>query len=272
MQEGYGAARTCCLPLDAILPPTNRPEEIDAQELRKLAASIRREGLLAPLTVEEIGNGQFRLLDGAKRYAACWMIGMTHVDAVIQPGKRVHQSAGELMEALMDGRLHYLEQAMAFHRLEAEFGIRSEMLSGMLGVAPETIGQKISLLSLEAPLQSYILQNDLPETHAYQLLRLPQGEMRMQLARQAVEGRLGVRDVELLTRSMLMRLPGQSGRTIALVRDYRLYANAIRSMADQMRENGVDAAYDEQRDGATLVVTVRIPIRRSRSGREHAAM
>ena len=56
----------------------------------------------------------------------------------------------------------------------------------------------------------------------------------------------------------------QPDRMISLVRDYRLYANAIRSLTDQIRESGVAASYDEQREGTTLVITVRLPIRRQR--------
>ena len=79
---------------------------------------------------------------------------------------------------------------------------------------------------------------------------------------------MGVRDVDLLVRSMLLRTP-QTGRAISLVRDYRLYANAIRSMTDQIRENGIAASYDEQREGTTLVITVRLPIRRQRRGQRN---
>lgn len=264
MQQA-GAAQTCSLPLDAIVLQQG-PEhaEHDIHALRRLAASIRREGLREPLTVEPYGMGRYRLLDGRKRLQACRMIGMTHAEVVIiQPQQRPMRTVGEMLDALMGGRLHYLDQARMLHRLESEFGLRSDVLSGMLGISADDIARRLTLLSLEEPLQAYLVQSGLPETIAYQLMRLPAGDMRMQLAQQAARGKLGVRDVDLLVRSMLMHAPQQE-RTISLVRDYRLYANAIRSLTDQMQASGVAASYDEQREGATLVITVKLPIRRRR--------
>ena len=260
--------QVCCLPMDLIIPGRMIEEtDQDARALRRLAASIRREGLREPLVVEENGMGGYRLLDGVRRYQACRLIGMTHAEAIIRPGQYA-RSPGDMIDALMRGGLHYIDQARMICRLENEYGVRSDMVAGMLGVAPEAIAQKLTLLSMEEQLQEFLLHSELPESVAYQLMRLPTSEMRMQLAQQAEAGRLGVRDVDLLVRSMLMRTPQQS-RAISLVRDYRLYANAIRSMTDQIRENGVPASYDEQREGTTLVITVRLPIRRQRRAQMH---
>ena len=260
--------QVCCLPLDMIVPQRQAEEtDQDARTLRRLAASIRREGLLEPLVVEENGKGGYRLLDGEKRYRACRLIGMTHAEVLIQPGQYA-RTPGDMIDALMRGSLHYMDQARMMHRLENEFGVRSGMIAGMLGLSPEQAAQKLTLLSMEHPLQEFLRQSDLPEAVAYQLMRLPPGEMRLQLAQQAQAGQLGVRDVDLLVRSMLLRTP-QTGRAISLVRDYRLYANAIRSMTDQIRENGIAASYDEQREGTTLVITVRLPIRRQRRGQRN---
>jgi len=117
MQEGYGAARTCCLPLDAILPPTNRPEEIDAQELRKLAASIRREGLLAPLTVEEISSACGMSISGLKRLMneQCGQPPMAYVTALrLGEARRMIRETTlnftQIADALGFGSVHYFSR------------------------------------------------------------------------------------------------------------------------------------------------------------------
>ena len=263
--EYYTGSGVRCLPLDVIITRQN-VQPPDESIIRQMAASIRREGLLSPVAVEEIGNGQYRLIDGEKRIAAFRMLGYTSIDAELLPTTVLERTAGEIMDALADGRLHYLEQAEAFRRLACDFGIRSDMLAAMLNIPQEVIAQKQAFLALDEELRAYILRHNLPEAQAIQLLRLPAGDQRCQLARQAVEGGLCSRDVELLARSMLMRLPEQPGRAVSAVRDHRLFANAIRDMVEQLQSSGVPASCDERREGASLVLTVRLPIRRSRKG------
>ena len=252
-----------CLPLEVIL--TRQNVQHDPAVIRQLASSVSREGLLMPVTVEEIGNGQYRLMDGEKRIAAFRLLGYTHIDAEILPTTVLERTAGEMMDALADGRMHYLEQAEAIRRLACDFGIRPDMLACMLNIPQEVIAQKQSLLALDADLRAYILHHNMPEAQAFQLLRLPSAEQRSQLARQAVEGGLCSRDVELLVRSMLMRMPDVPGRAVSAVRDHRLFANAIRDMVSQLQASGVAATCEEAREGASLVLTVRLPIRRSRA-------
>lgn len=258
------AQRTCCLSLDAIIPredPTHTGT--DVQALRCLAISIRREGLREPIAVEGLGNGQYRLLDGNKRYYALRMLGLSHVEANIVRRPVAERSAGELIDAILAGKMHYIEEAQALKRLVCAFGMRAERLAGLMDADTAEVERKLTLMNLEEQLQCYLTEHKLPEAYAYQLLRLPSGDMRMQVARQAAENNLCIRDVELIIRRMMTRLPAQQGTTITLMRDYRLYVNAIRDLVGQMQTAGIAAEMTEEREGGALQVNITIPVRRA---------
>ena len=263
------ARQVCWLPVGSIAPREEAAFAGDGgASLEEIAASIRREGLHRPITVEETGGGRYRILSGNRRFLACRMAGLTHVDAVILAASAPCTDARGLMEALLSGRLHYLEEAAAMERLITVHGMRREALATALGKTAAAIGQKMRLNTLDSELKALLLEENLPEYTARALLKLPDRQGRMVIARKATAQHLCVRDVELMVKSALSRLPVPpvpGGRTISLVRDHRLYLNAIHAIVAQMQEAGLDADEKSRIMGDTMEVTIRIPTRRKRS-------
>jgi len=56
----------------------------DEQAMEELAASIRKLGIVQPLTVREIGGGRYQLIAGERRLRAARLAGLTHVPAYIR--------------------------------------------------------------------------------------------------------------------------------------------------------------------------------------------
>ena len=91
----------------------------------------------------------------------------------------------------------------------------------------------------------------------------------MAIARQAVAQRLYVRDVELLVTAAIARLPvppPTGGRMISLMRDHRLYLNAIQAIIAQMQEAGLAPEVRQTRFGDYAELTIRVPVRKRRGG------
>ena len=269
---GACARQVCWLPVSSISP---REEAAFAGEgeasLEEMAASIRREGLHKPITVEDAGGGRYRILSGNRRFLACRMAGLTHVDAVILASPAAGMDARSLMEALLSGRLHYLEEAAALEKLIRVHGMRREALATALGKTAALIGQKMRLNALDSELKALLLEENLPECTARALLKLPDRQGRLLIARKAAAQHLCVRDVELMVKSAAARLPVPpvpGGRTISLMRDHRLYLNAIRAIVAQMQEAGLSAQEKSCVMGDTVEVTIRIPTKRRRSQKQ----
>lgn len=260
--------QVCWLSMDQITPRTSQPfGREDSASLTELCDSIRRDGLIHPITVRRMSEGRYMIVAGNRRYTACRMLGMTHVDAVILPGVAQDESLQETLAMLSSRRLHYLEEARAVGEILSSGAMNREELARHLGLTSATVREKQRLLELDEPLRMLLLEENLPERMARALLRLPEARARMSIALKAARERLSVRDVELLVTSAQTHLPvppPPGGRTITLMRDHRLYLNAIRSIVAQMKEAGMSAQMTERTLPDAVEVTLRLPTRRRR--------
>ena len=261
--------QVCWLPVDSISPRgTCQLGRDGSASLAELAGSIRLHGLMKPITVQRVGHGRYTVVSGNRRLMACRMLGMTHVDAVVLwPGPET-QNAQQLMDALLSGRLHYLEQAHALQALSITYGLNREELARAMGTTAAAVSARIHLVALDEELQVFLMEEGVPERIAQALLRLPDREARMLIARKAAAQHLAVREVEALIGSAMNRLPVPpmpGGRTIYRMRDYRLYLNAVRSIVAQMKEAGVESSVQEHQAADHIEITLSISTRRRRS-------
>ncbi|MBE5804817.1 MAG: ParB/RepB/Spo0J family partition protein [Clostridiales bacterium] len=270
-RQGCGE-QVCWLPMDRITPrPSLGMEAADSMTLMELVDSIRLHGLIQPITVQATRGGRYVIVSGNRRFMACRMAGLTHVDAVVLEGTAPDQAARAVLESIMGGGMHYLTEATALKQLMDQHGFTREELARLLGCTAANIAQRVRLTELDAGLRAFLLEQGMPERYAQALLKLPDRRVRMDIARQAVREKLCVRDVELLVASAQARLPVppvQGRRTIALMRDHRLYLNAIRSIVAQMQEAGIAATTDERVLDGSVEVILRLPTRRRRAGQE----
>lgn len=261
--------QVCWLPVESITPrPSVEAEGADSLPLGDLARSIAQHGLIRPITVQKTNAGRYMVVSGNRRFMACRLAGLTHVDAVILEGMTVEPDARRLLEMILSGRMHYLEEAGALNQLTLRHSFSRDDLARCLGRTAAAINQRLRLTELDEDVTSLLLEHNLPEGVARALLKLPDRRARMNIVRQAVRDHLGVRDVELLVSSAMARLPVppvNAGRTITLVRDHRLYLNAIRSIIAQMQEAGVPATAEEHTLDDRVEVVLHLPTRRRRA-------
>lgn len=257
--ETGGGRQVCWLPMDRIIPNPRQPRrEFNEYALLELASSIRQHGLLQPITVRAAGGG-YEIIMGERRYRACQMLGYTHIDAFILPVSLGESALLALIENLQRENLHYFEEAEAYADLIAQ-GMTQEGLARKLGKSPSGVANKLRLLKLEPELRRYLLEEGLSERHARALLSLPDSAARSRIARQAAQLRLSVRETEALVMKAQKRLPvpPPSRKVISLVRDHRLYVNAIRSVMRQMQETGLEAQMETEESDSWMELRIRI--------------
>lgn len=259
-KSGNGGRQTCLLPMAEVFPNPAQPRrEFDDLKLVELAASIRQHGLLQPITVRAAGKG-YEIVMGERRYRACRMLGFTHIDAFILSVSPEKSALLALIENLQREDLHFLEEAEAYQALLGQ-DMNQEQLARRLGKSPAFVANKLRLLKLAPELRRFILEEDLSERHARALLPLPDPAARMRIASCAARQHLTVRETEALVQRALRRLPvpPPGRKVISLVRDHRLYLNAIKSVLEQMKDSGVQAEYAVQESEHWVEMSIRMP-------------
>ena len=250
----------CWLALSSIRPNAQQPrQEFDEFALLELAASIKENGLLQPITVRPCEDG-YELIMGERRCRACRMLGHTHIEAFILPADDEESALLALVENMQRRNLHFFEEAQAYARL-CEKGMTQEMLSRMLGKSAGAVNNRLRLLKLESSVRALIMENNLSERHARALLPLPGEAARLRICQQAAMQKLSVQKTEELVARALERLPlpSPSRKVISLVRDHRLYINAIRGIVDQLRDTGLDAKCEVNEYDSAVEIRVVMP-------------
>ena len=258
-RDSSAGRQVCWLPMDRIVPNPGQPrKEFDDHALLELASSIRQHGLLQPITVRAAAAG-YEIIMGERRFRACQLLGFSHIDAFILPVSEGESAVLALIENLQRENLHYFEEAEAYADLLAR-GMTQEALARKIGKSPSGVANKLRLLKLEPELRRYLMEEGMSERHARALLSLPDAAARNRIAHQAAQMRLTVRETEALVMKAQKRLPvpPPSRKVISLVRDHRLYVNAIKSVLQQMQDTGLEAQLETEENNAWLEMRIRI--------------
>ena len=189
-------------------------------------------------------DGRFTLLSGAERLQAVRQQGMGCVDAVISPSDTLDARISALLNKLVRGSIHYLDEAESYKSL-LHSGMSVDELATRLGRNAQTIRKKLRLLNLGQSVCDELRAHSLREGYAHELLRVPGQQGRLRVLSHLSEANLSVKETEKLVDDVLSRMPVPlaGGRRLKpLMRDYRLYLNAIRGIVEQMRDAGLDAS------------------------------
>ena len=190
------------------------------------------------------GDGRFTLLGGADKLRRLKEQGLGCVDAVISPTDRLDERVSRLLDRLVRGDIHYLDEAMEYRSLMSG-GLSTQELAARLGRTAATVRRKLRLLNLGEEACALLREYGLREGYAQELLRVPGQQGRLRVLKHISEADLTVKETEKLVDDVLSRMPVPlvSGRRMKpLMRDYRLYLNAIRGIVEQMRDAGLDAS------------------------------
>lgn len=147
--------RTLRLDEITIRPGFNPRQTMDEDELDRLAASIKRKGVIQPLLVAA-RESRYDLLGGHRRYAAAQRAGRRTVPAYI---RHDDDSADDLEIAVLDNShgvsLNPLEEAIAYGRLRDQ-GRTPAGIAKELTVPQKRVTERLRILKLPETIRHHI--------------------------------------------------------------------------------------------------------------------
>ena len=134
MHKGmWTGRRVLYLSVDAIRANPDQPRKyFEPEALRELAESIRRYGILQPLTVRH-GEDGYELIAGERRLRAAKLAGLREVPCLAVQSDEEESALLSLIENLQRQDLHYMEEAAAIAKLIAVYGLSQEQAAERLG-------------------------------------------------------------------------------------------------------------------------------------------
>jgi len=216
VEEERGAIE---LPLDRIVPNPEQPRrQFDEDDLRELAGSLERHGVLQPVVVRrsEKADGRYELVVGERRWRAARLAGLASLPATVKDVAPRELLELALVENVQRRDLNPIELALAFRTL-LESGATQEQVGKRVGLDRSSVANHVRLLDLPRELQQDVENGTLSAGHAKALLSLSNPERRRWLRDRIAGDGLSVRAAEELARAAAG--PGRSARRRSPRRD-----------------------------------------------------
>ncbi len=191
------------LPVGTLQPGKYQPRtRMDAGSLEELAASIKAQGLMQPITVRPVGEGRHEIIAGERRWRAAQIAELTEVPVIIREIPDEAALAMSLIENIQREDLNPLEDATGIQRLIDEFGMTHQAAADAVGRSRPATSNLLRLLQLPGPVQELLMAGDIEMGHARSLLALGTADQIL-TANQVVAKRLSVRETEKLVSSQI---------------------------------------------------------------------
>lgn len=176
----------------------NQPRKVfDDVKLKELADSIREQGLLQPVVVQDDGAGGYTLIAGERRLRACKSLNWTSIKAVIRNDlEKIDLLELALIENIQRDDLNPMERAEAYSHLIDQYGLTQESVAKVLGKSRAAVANSVRLLTLPDSVQTWLGEGKLTEGHAKVLLQSADIALINKLAKGVIDEGLSVRALE----------------------------------------------------------------------------
>ncbi len=193
------------LPIDLVKPGRFQPrQDMREDTLKELADSIRAQGVVQPIVVRPLGDGeQFEIIAGERRWRAAQMAGLQEIASVVRQIPDHAAIALALIENIQREDLNPLEEAGALDRLIREFDMTHQQAAEAVGRSRAAVSNLLRLLELGAKLRKLLECRALDMGHARALLGLPTQRQQTEVGVLVAKKGLSVRETEALVRSLL---------------------------------------------------------------------
>ncbi|HET8746046.1 MAG TPA: ParB/RepB/Spo0J family partition protein [Ramlibacter sp.] len=203
---GSSAGTPMSMLLADMVPGMYQPRtRMDEGALYELAESIKAQGIMQPILVRRLGEGEnagkYEIIAGERRFRAARLAGLDSVPVLVRDVPNEAAAAMALIENIQREDLNPLEEAQGLQRLIKDFGLTHEQAAQAVGRSRSAASNLLRLLNLADPVQTMLMAGDIDMGHARALLALERAAQ-ITAANQIAQRKLSVREAETLVKKI----------------------------------------------------------------------
>lgn len=185
-----------------IIPNKNQPRQyFEDKEMERLSQSIERSGILQPLTVRELKDGNYELIAGERRFRAAQMIGLEFVPAyILSVETDVEMMEYALVENIQRVDLNPIEEAEAYAMLSGKYDLSHDEIGKRVGKSRSSIANCLRLLKLPPVIKTSLKNGEISSGHARAILSIRKSIQMMTLYQKVINEGLSVRQTESIVK------------------------------------------------------------------------
>jgi len=190
------------LDVNSIKPNPSQPRKIfDETKLKELSDSIKKHGLLQPVSVIKTNDLDYILIAGERRLRAHKLAGLDTIKATIIEAEEFKLRELALIENIQRDDLNIIELAYSYAQLINEHNLTHDDLSEMVFKSRSSITNTLRLLTLCVYVQQLLGNEKISAGHAKVLIGLSDEEQK-KVADSIVGQKLSVRETESLVKNL----------------------------------------------------------------------
>ena len=187
------------LPVSRLEPRREQPRTVfDDAALQELADSLRRYGVIQPVTARRLENGFYQIIAGERRWRAARLAGLEEIPVRVIDADDRRTAELALVENLQREDLNPIEEARGYQALIEEYGLTQEEAAQSVGRSRPAVTNALRLLSLSPAVLSLVEEGKLSAGHARALLPIAEEKAQKAAADEVLKKSLSVRRTEQL--------------------------------------------------------------------------
>lgn len=221
------------LPVSKLVPRREQPRTVfDDASLQELADSLRRYGVIQPVTARRIDGGFYQIIAGERRWRAARLAGLDEIPVRVIEADDRRTAELALVENLQREDLNPIEEARGYQALIGEYGLTQEDAARSVGRSRPAVANSLRLLSLSPAVLSMVEEGKLSAGHARALLAIADEGEQKAAADEVVKKALSVRRTEQLAARRSKPAPEKEKRVSPDGVDYA--AEVARSLSEAL--------------------------------------
>jgi len=179
------------IPINRIQPNPQQPRlAFDATSMEELAASIREHGVLQPILVRPLGDNEYQLIAGERRWRASKAAEQETIPALVEDIDDDTALEIAIIENLQREDLSPLDEAAMYDRMVREHGYSVRKLAQKLGKDKGYLENRLRLADAPSEIRELVSLRKDTLSHAYELMKVEDVRKRRRLAAQVARGDL----------------------------------------------------------------------------------
>ena len=255
------------LPVDKILPnPYQSRSTFREGNMKELVESVKKYGILQPISVRLINNRLYELVFGERRLRATRLAGLESIPSIVIELSDRDAAAVTMSENMQRTDLHYLEAAEGMRILHEGFKYSTNEISHILSISENRVKELLEFCQFEGDVRAMLMDKDIPMENARLLLRTDDSVMQKSLIDKISRLGLNKDKTEIVINSAIKthKLAGSSEKHNTEARKHfnemRLFTSTIKQDVGIMNESGMNTEYEMEKNEDEYLINIRVKV------------
>ena len=175
--------------------------EFNDSKLNELTESIRKNGILQPLIVQQTGVNQYELIAGERRLRASKLVGLEKIPCLVKDVSARDAAVIGLVENIQRDQLNAIDESTGFKHLVETYNLESKEIALLVGKSRSYVANSLRLSKLSLKVITSLKSGEVTMGQIRPLINLPEKQQEKILEEIKLLG-LSSRQVEDKVRSI----------------------------------------------------------------------